>query len=129
MNSTGRRGRRRRTGREREERGSGGVKQREQWEDPLEAQPDRENDLSQTCRGVGGMCVGVVPRVQSNFSRALHEHRGKKLLQDLQNLENTAKKRAMVTFGGAREKSTMTFVECLSVSQGETIEGPLCRET
>ena len=40
-------------------------------------------ELSQTNRGVGGVCVGVVPRVQSKLSRALHAHRGKKLLQDL----------------------------------------------
>ena len=33
----------------------GDVGQREQWEDPLE--------LSQTNRGVRGVCVGVVPRV------------------------------------------------------------------
>ena len=30
------------------ERGSGGVEQREQGEDPLATQPDKENDLSQT---------------------------------------------------------------------------------
>ena len=65
-------------------RGGGGVGQREQWEDPLVTQPDKEIELSQTNRGVGGVCVGVVPRVQSKLSRALHAHRGKKLLQDLQ---------------------------------------------
>ena len=62
-------------------RGGGGVGQREQWEDPLVTQPDREIELSQTNRGVGGVWVGVVPRVQSKLSRALHAHRGKKLLQ------------------------------------------------
>ena len=56
-------------------------------------QPGREIELSQTNRGVGGVCVGVVPRVRSKLSRALHAHRGKKLLQDLQ---NTAMKTAMV---------------------------------
>ena len=61
------------------ERG-GGVGQQEQWEDPLATQPDREIELSQTNRGVRGECVGVVPRVQSKLSRALHAHRGKKLL-------------------------------------------------
>ena len=65
-------------------RGGGGVGQREQREDPLATQPDREIELSQTNRGVGGVCVGVVPRVQSKLSRALHAHLGKKLLQDLQ---------------------------------------------
>ena len=44
----------------------------------------RKIKLSQTNRGVGGVCVGVIPRVQSKLSRALHAHRGKKLLQDLQ---------------------------------------------
>ena len=46
-------------------RGGGGVGQREQWEDPLATQPDREIELSQTNRGVGGVCVEAVPRVQS----------------------------------------------------------------
>ena len=43
-------------------------------------QSHREIELSQTNRGVGGVCVGAVPRVQSKLSRALHTHRGKKLL-------------------------------------------------
>ena len=98
---------------ERGGRGGGGVGQREQWEDPLATQPDREIELSQTNRGVGGVCVGVGPRVQSKLSRALHAHRGKKLLQDLQTQESAATKRAMVRFRGAREKGTMAFVECL----------------
>ena len=38
-------------------------------------------------------------------------------------------KRAMVRFRGAREKGAMAFVECLMVSQEDTIEGPLWRET
>ena len=74
----------------REGRGGGGVGQREQWEDPMATQSDREIELSQTNRGVGGVCVGVVPRVQSKLSRALHAHRGKKLLQDLQTQESAA---------------------------------------
>ena len=74
-------------------RGGGGIGQREQWEDPLATQPDREIGLSQTNRGVGGVCVGVVPRVQSKLSRALHAHRGKKLLQDLQTQESAVMKR------------------------------------
>ena len=61
----------------------GSVEQRENWEDPLATQPDRENEQSQTNREVGGVCVGVVLRVQSNLSRALHAHRGKKLLHNL----------------------------------------------
>ena len=86
-------------------------------------------ELSQTNRGVGGVCVGVVPRVQSKLSRALHAHRGKKLLQDLQTQESAATKRAMVRFRGAREKGAMAFVECLGFSQEDTMEGPLWRET
>ena len=92
-------------------------------------QSDREIELSQTNRGVGGVCVGVVPRVQSKLSRALHAHRGEKLLQDLQTQESTATKRAMVRFRGAREKGAMAFVECLGFSQEDTMEGPLWRET
>ena len=118
-----------RGGGEREGRGGGGVGQREQCEDPLATQPDREIELSQTNRGVGGVCVRVVPGVQSKLSRALHAHRGKKLLQDLQTQESAAMKRAMVRFRGAREKGAMAFVESLGVSQEDTIEGPLWRET
>ena len=56
---------RERGGGERGGRGGGGVGQRDPWENPLATQPDREIELSQTNRGVGGACVGVVPRVQS----------------------------------------------------------------
>ena len=73
--------------------------------------------------------MGVVPRVQSKLSGALHAHRGKKLLQNFQIQESTALKRAMVRFRGAREKGAMTFAECLRVSQKDTMEGPLWRET
>ena len=78
----------------------------------MATQSDRGIELSQTNRGVGGVCVGVVPRVQSKLSRALLAHRGKKLLQDLQTQESAAKKRTMVRFRGALEKGAMTFVEC-----------------
>ena len=73
--------------------------------------------------------MGVVPRVQSKLSRALHAHRGKKLLQDLQTQESAAKKRAIVRFRVAREKGATAFVECLGASQEDTMEGPLWRET
>ena len=69
--------------------------------------------------------MGVVPRARSNLSRALHAHRGKKLLQDLQTQEIAARKRAIVRFRGAREKGAMAFVECLGVSQEDTMEGPV----
>ena len=73
--------------------------------------------------------MGVVPRVQSKLSRALHAHCLKKLLQDLQTLESAAIKRAMVIFRGAREKGVMAFVECLWVSQEVSTEGFLVRKT
>ena len=73
--------------------------------------------------------MGVVPRVQSKLSGALHAHCGKKLLQDLQTQESMALNRAMVKFTGSREKDAMTFVECLGVSQKYTMEGPPWRET
>ena len=95
----------------------------------MATQPDKENELSQTNRGVGGGCVGVVLRVQSKLSRTLDAHRGKKLLQDLQNLESAVVKRAMLRFKGARKKGTMAFVEFLGISQEDTMEGPLWRET
>ena len=124
-------------GGERRERGGGGsegregrgVGQREQWEDPMATQSDKEIDLSQTNRGVGGVCVRVVPSVQSKLSRALNAHRGKKLLQDLQTEESAVTKRVVVRFRGAREKGVMAFVECLGFSHEDTMEGPLWRET
>ena len=133
-NESRRKGGRRGEGREGgggERGGHGGVGfgQREQWEDPLATQPDREIELSQTNRGVGGVCVGIVRRVQSKPSRALHAHHGKKLLRDLQTQESAAMKRAIVRFRGAREKGAMAFVECLGFSQEDTMEGPLRRET
>ena len=75
------------------------------------------------------MCGGVVPRVQSKHSRALHAHRGEKLLLGLQTHESAAMKRSMVRFRGARKKGAMAFVEFLGVSQEDTMEGPLWRET
>ena len=71
------------------------------------------------------MCVEVVPRVQSKLSRAVHAHRGKKLLQDLQTQESAEMKTAMVRFRGAREKDAMAFVEYLGFSQEDTMEDPL----
>ena len=109
--------------------GGGGVGQREQWEDPLVIRSGREIELNQTIREVGGVCEGVVPRVQSKVPRALHAHSAEKLLQDFQTQESTIMKRAMVRLRGAREKGTTVFVECLGVSQEETMEGPLWRET
>ena len=120
---------RERDGGERGGRGGGGVGQRKQWEDTLATQSDSEIELSQTNREIGGVGVGVVPRVQLKLSRALHAHRGKKLLQDLQTQESAAMKRAMVRFRGAREKDAMAFVECLGFSEEDTMEGPLRRET
>ena len=64
--------------------------------------------------------------VSSQSSRA---RCGEKLLQDFQKLESTAMKRGMVRFRGALEKDTMAFVECLEVSQEDTMEGSLWRET
>ena len=91
----------------------------------MATQPERKIELSQTNRGVRGVCVGVVPHFQSKLSHALHAHRGKKLLQDLQTQESTPMKRAMVRFRGAREKGAMAFVECPGVSQEDMMEGPL----
>ena len=54
--------------------------------------------------------MGVVPRVRSKLLRVLHVHCGKKLLQDLQNLDNNSMKRSMARFRGAREKGAMSFL-------------------
>ena len=91
----------------------------------LAVQSHIENELSKTNREIGGGCVGVVPRGQLHLSRALHAHRGKKILQDLHNLESTATKKAMVRFRGAREKGTMIFVEWLGFSEEATMVNPL----
>ena len=42
---------------------------------------------------------------------------------------HTHTQRAMVRFREVREKGAMTFVKCLGVSQEDTMEGPLWRET
>ena len=52
-------------------------------------------------------------------------YRVKKLLQDLQNLKNATIKTAMLRVMGVREKGAMAFVECLGVSQEDTMEEPL----
>ena len=114
-----------------EEGGHGGGcdEQREQSEDPLATHPDGEIELKQTNRGAGGVCVRIIPRVQSKLSRALHAHRGKTLLQDLQTLASAVMNRAMVRFKVMQEEGAMAFVECPEVSQEDTMEGPLWRET
>ena len=109
-------------------RGSRDVEQREQLEDLLVTRPECENELSQTNRSVRGVFVGVVPRVQSILSRALHAHRGKKFLQSLLNVVSTTIKRAIVKFRAAREKGAMGFLECLGVSQQDTMEGYLWKK-
>ena len=88
----------------------------------MATQSGRKNELSQTNREVGGVCVGIVPRVQSKLSRALHAHRGKKHPQDLQHLKSTAMTRVMVRFRGAREKGAMVYVRCLG-SRKKTRDG------
>ena len=114
--------------------GSGGgwggrdAEQREQWEDSLVTRPESENELSRTNRSVRGVFVGIVPRVQSIPLRALHAHRGKKFLQSLLNVVSTTIKRAMVKFRGAREKGAMGVLECLGVSQQDTMEGYLWKK-
>ena len=112
-----------RGGQEREE--GRGVEQREQWEDPLTTQPNRESEPGETNRYVRGVCVGVVPYVLSKLSCALHAHRGKTLLQDLQNLENTAMKNYGKVKGSTGEKDALKVVEYLRVSHEDAMEGPL----
>ena len=135
-NSTGRSGSRRGGG-GRGREGEGRGRERGAWERVCwtartiggSVGTDREIELSQMNRGVRGVCVGVVPRVQSKLSCALHSRREKKLLQDLQTQASAAMKTAMVRFRGVREKGAMTFVECRGVSQEDTMAGPLWRET
>ena len=58
-----------------------------------------------------------------------HPHTHTQLLQGLQTLKSVATKRIMVGFRKAREKGAMAFVECLGVSQEDTMEDPLWRES
>ena len=51
-----------------------GDGQREQWVDPLATQLDGEIELSQTNQGIGGVCVGVVPRVLARPPRTPWEN-------------------------------------------------------
>ena len=89
-----------------------------------------ENVLSLTNGSVRGECVRVLSRVQSKFSTALVSHRGKKLLQDLLNLDNTTIKRAMVGFRGQREKSAIPSIcRMPGVSQEHTMKDSLWKET
>ena len=55
-----------------------------------------KNELSQTNGNLQGVGVGIVPLVQPKLLRALHAHRWKKILQNLQNLDNTTMKIAIV---------------------------------
>ena len=126
MNSTGRSGSRRKAGGgERGGHVGGGAGQREQWEDPLATQPDREIEVSQTNRGVEEVCVGVLPRVQSKLSRALHAHRGKKVLQGFQTQESAAMKRAMVRFRREAGEGRHDICRMPGVLSEDTMEGPL----
>ena len=94
----------------------------------MATQSDREIEVSQTNRGVGGVCVGVVPRVQSKL-RAPSTHTVGRSSCKISKPKNTATKRAMVRFRGAREKGAMAFVELLGFSQEDTMKAPLWRET
>ena len=116
-------------GRDRREEGGAESGELLQREDPVATQPQTEDERTRTNRSPRRECVGVMPRLQSKLTRVLHAHRGTKLLEDLQNQANNTSKRAMVRFRGTREKGAMAFVECLGVSQGDTMEGSLWKET
>ena len=73
--------------------------------------------------------MAIQPDERNELSHALHAHREKRLLCDLQNLEHAAMKRAMVRFREAREKDAMALVKCLGISQKDTMGGPLCKGT
>ena len=90
----------------------------------INTQSEGENGLSKTNQSIRGVCVWVGPCAQSKLSCALHTHRGKKLLQNLQNLDKTKMKKYRVRSRGAREKDAIISVECLGVSQDDTMEGP-----
>ena len=111
------------------EGGREGGEQQKQGGDPSETQSEEENRSSRAGHRVRGGHMGVAPRVQSRLSRVLHAHHGVKLLTDDRNQEGNTSRRAMVRFRGAREKGTMTFVECQGISQEEIMEGCLWRET
>ena len=74
-----------------------------------------ELDQTTCARSMRGVC-GPFPI--KALSHAPHARRGNKPLEDL-----------MVEFRGAREEGAMIFVGCVRISQEDTVEGSLWRET
>ena len=89
-----------------------------EWKDQLPTELGGDNELSQTYRCVRRVREGVMPRVQSKLSRAIHAHHGKNL-----NEESSSQVQESV------ERGAMTFVECLGVSHEDTMEASLWRES
>ena len=73
---------------------------------------------------VRAACVEVVSCVQSKLSCTLHAPRGAKLLEDLRKQDSSTTKKAM-----AREKGAMALVGCTVISQEDTMDAPLWRDT
>ena len=72
-------------------------------------------------------CRGCAPRPINDLPPSTRTVR-RSSCRTFKNLDNTTLKRAMVMFRGAREKGAITLVECLGVSQEDTMEGSSCGE-
>ena len=73
----------------------------------------RPADASEDC----AWGEGVVPRVQSNPTRALHACRGMKLLEHHRNQKIKIMQESNDRFRRARKKGAMAFLECMVISQ------------
>ena len=104
--------------------GGGGTEQRNHWEDWLVTRLRWESELSQINPSVREVCVGAASLLRSNLSRAHDVRNGKKLLQELQTLDSTTTRRALVRFKRAWEKGDRTFVKCLGSSKKTRCRAP-----
>ena len=113
-----------------EEGGAGGgcVEQREQWVNPLASKPDRETELSQTNQATGGVWVGVVPCVLKALARPPRAPWETTLARS-PNPGKCGNEESYGKIQGRAGERPITFVECLGVSQKDTMRDSLWRVT
>ena len=95
----------------------------------MATQSDREIELSQTNRGVGGVCVELY-LASNQSSRAPSTHTvGRSSYKISKPQKSAATKRAMVRFRGAREKGAMAFVDAWGFHKNTRWRAPCGGET
>ena len=101
-----------------------------QREDPAATQPDgTEDERTRTKRSARRECVGLCPGYNRS-SRASFTHTvGPNSWKTSETKRTTHRRQRWSDFEGTREKGAMAFVECLGVSQEDTMEGSPWRET